>query len=545
MINAFYLMLAVILTFILAYRSYIRKIENIWQIDPERPTPAATRFDGVDFLPAKNWLVLFGHHFSSIAGAGPIIGPVIACYLWGWGPSLLWVVLGSIFLGCIHDFGSLIISVREEGITIGEIASRSISRKAKLILSVFTWLALILVIAVFAYLGAKTLVTQPEIVVPSLGIIPLAVLVGLGLYRFKWPATPVTAAGLVLLAGLIITGKSFPVKLPGDSQTAWIIVLFVYCFFASITPVNILLQPRDYLSSFLLFGGLLVGMTGIAVNQPVMPASNAFIRFDSPVGLLWPMMFITIACGANSGFHCLISSGTTSRQLPNERFAKRIGAGGMLMEGLLAAMVIVIVIGGFSMDAFHAHISGKTDPVTIYGTGFGNITRSFLGPWGMFFALTILNVFILTTLDSATRITRYISEELFRIKNRYLATLIVIVFSAFLALGKDSTNVPLWQKIWPAFGASNQLVAALALLVITSWLLSKDKPVRYALFPALFMLVTSLTALIFQLTAYWKHREYTLIVISLILVLSALVLAGEVIRAFRKKFRERGCRASA
>lgn len=519
--------------FIAAYIFYGRKITGLWQPDESRTTPAVSKYDGVDYVPAKHWLVLFGHHFASIAGAGPIIGPVIACCLWGWFPALLWVVFGSIFFGGIHDFGSLIISVREEGLTIGDIAAKSISRKAKLILSIFTFLALILVIAVFAYLGADTFVTQPEIVLPSLGIIPLAVLTGLALYRFKWNPVAVTVAGLAAMTALLVLGELFPVKIPGGGLNIWLIILLVYCFFASTTPVHILLQPRDYLSSFLLVGGILMAVGGILISHPTMNAP-AFIGNASAMGFLWPMMFITVACGANSGFHALIASGTTSKQLANEKDAKKIGFGAMLLEGFLATLVIILVVGGLTSEEFARHIAQKTSPVNIYGLGFGNITAPILGKWGTFIALTVLNVFILTTLDSATRITRYIAEELFAIRNRYLSTGLIVFFGGWLAIGRDSANNPLWQKIWPAFGASNQLVAALALLVISCWLLKKKKPTYYSLVPALFMLVTSLTALVFQIMTYARTGDYALITISVILIVSALYLAKEVFLTFRR-----------
>ena len=534
--NSLTIILITAVIFIVAYKIYGSFIENIWQVDPSRPTPAFSKQDGVDYVPAKNWLVLFGHHFSSIAGAGPIIGPVIACMLWGWLPALLWVVFGSIFLGGIHDFGSLIISVREEGMTIGDIASKSISHKAKLILSIFTWLALLLVIAVFAYLGASTFVTQPEVVLPSLGVIPVAILVGLALYKFHFNSIATTIAGLAAMTGLVVAGKFFPITLPGDGTTVWLVILLIYCFFASTAPVHILLQPRDYLSSFLLVGGILISIAGIVVSHPNMNAP-AFIGNASPIGFLWPMMFITVACGANSGFHSLIASGTTSKQLANERDAKKIGFGSMLLEGFLAVLVIVLVVGGFSATEFSAHIAAKTNPVNIYGFGFGNVTAPILSSWGTFIALTVLNIFILTTLDSATRITRYITEELFHLKNRYLTTVIVIVLGGWLAMGRDSANHPLWQKIWPAFGASNQLVAALALLVISCWLLNKNKPTRYALIPAGFMLATSLTALVFQICDYVKTKEYPLILISSVLIIAALFLTKEVWATFRKKLR--------
>lgn len=521
------------LLFVLGYGIYATKIEKFWNIDRNRPTPAVAKFDGIDFVPAKNWIVLFGHHFSSIAGAGPIIGPILACLFWGWLPALLWVVLGSIFLGGIHDFGSLMISIREGGATIGDVAARSISQKAKIILSVFTWLALILVIAVFAYLCADTFVTQPEIVLPSLGLIPLAIVVGLALYRFKLNSKATTTAGLVLMAALIVVGNIFPVRITGNAQAVWLVVLFVYCFFASTLPVNLLLQPRDYLSSFLLCGGIALGVGGILVSHPDMNAPP-LMGFDSSLGFLWPMMFITVACGANSGFHSLIASGTTSKQLATEGDAKKIGFGAMLLEGFLAVTVIVILIGGLSFSELNRHIANKTSPVNLYGLSYGNITAPLVGKWGGLFAITLLNAFILTTLDTATRITRYITQELFGIKNRYIATLIVVILGGWLAFGKDSAHRPLWQKIWPAFGASNQLVAALALLVITCWLLGKGKSTRYSLIPALFMLGTSLSALILQAREYIKGGEYLLAGIAAILVCSALYLAREVWLTFQR-----------
>ncbi|HQO57898.1 MAG TPA: carbon starvation protein A [Candidatus Omnitrophota bacterium] len=533
--NSVILLFISVVCFSLGYRFYAKKIASIWQIDVNRPTPATSQFDGVDYVPAKNWFVLFGHHFASIAGAGPIIGPVMAVMLWGWLPALLWIILGSIFIGGIHDFGALMLSIRENGTSIGDIASRVISKRARLIFSIFVWLALLLVIAVFAYLAGKTFVEQPKIVVPSLGLIPLAVLVGLGLYKLKWPPGIVTVCGLCILTWLLFWGERCPVILGDQGLSQWILLLLAYCFVASIVPVQILLQPRDYLSSYLLFGGLLLAVAGILVSHPVM-SSPAFVSTSSPLGLLWPMMFITVACGANSGFHSLIASGTTSKQLPNERHAKRIGFGGMLTEGFLAVIVVILITSGFSPEEFQSHVTAKIDPVNFYGLAFGHVTAPIAGEWGGFFALTVLNAFILTTLDSATRITRYITEELFGIKNRYLATLVVVIPAGILALGKDSAQNPLWQKIWPAFGASNQLVAALALLIISAWLLSKNRPTAYSLIPALFMLITSVTALIFQIIHYISHRDYALALISIILITAAVFLSSEVVLIFKKTY---------
>jgi len=377
-----------LVAFYLGYKFYGAKVSRLFDIDESRKTPAITKCDGIDYVPSKNWLVLFGHHFASIAGAGPIIGPAIAVCCWGWGPSILWIIIGSIFLGGIHDFGSLIISVREDGSTIGDIAKDSISYKAKVIFSLFILLALFLVIAVFAYFGADTFVKQPEVIIPSFGIIPISILVGLALYRFKLNPTITTIAGLVVLALLIVVGKYFPVELGNNAHFIWMAILFVYCFIASTLPVNVLLQPRDYLSSYLLFAGLALALLGIFIVHPNMNAPP-FVANKCSLGFLWPMMFITIACGANSGFHSIIASGTTSKQLANEKHAKLIGFGGMLLEGLLATIVVVLIVAGLSSSEFNLHVANKTSPVQMFGIGFGNMTKPILGQWGTFIALTI------------------------------------------------------------------------------------------------------------------------------------------------------------
>jgi len=504
--------------FFLAYRFYAKKLEKFWQIDPKRSTPAYSKFDSIDYIPARNWLVLFGHHFASIAGAGPIIGPVIAVMLWGWLPALLWVVLGTIFIGGVHDFGSLITSVREGGSTVADIAQHVISRRAKILFSLFVWLALILVIAVFAYLCADTFVKEPKIVIPSLGLIPVAMIVGYFLYTLRANSVLTTILGLVSLTGLILLGNILPIV---SNINIWILVLFVYCYFASVLPVNILLQPRDYLSSFLLFFGVGVGYLGLLLTHPFlsMPYYN---KWSATEGYLWPMLFVTVACGAVSGFHALIASGTTSKQIANERHARRIGYGGMVAEGIVAVLAIIATAILFKRGEDFGAVLKTTSPIRIFAKGFGFITSGILGNHGPFIAITILNAFILTTLDTATRISRYLSEELFKIKNRYLSTLLIIILSASLALSGK------WQKIWPVFGASNQLVAALALFVLSCWLLSKNRSAKFVVFPALFMLITALAALIFQGFRYFLNKEYLLSGLSLLLIVLAVFMVCEV-----------------
>jgi carbon starvation protein len=245
--------------FLWGYRFYGRRLELFWQVDAQRKTPAVSKYDGIDYVPARNCLVLFGHHFSSIAGAGPIIGPVIACIAWGWLPALLWIIFGAVFIGGLHDFGSLMCSLRQEGSSIADIAKETISYKAKLVFSIFVWLALILVIAVFTYLCADTFIKEPRIVLPSLGLIPVAILVGFLLYNRKANNTFVTICGLILLTALIFLGERLPISFGQGGLTIWVFVLLAYCFIASVTPVHILLQPRDYLSSVLLFAGVIFG----------------------------------------------------------------------------------------------------------------------------------------------------------------------------------------------------------------------------------------------------------------------------------------------
>jgi carbon starvation protein len=514
-----------IVLFFWAYLFYAKKLESLWHLDPKRATPAYSKFDSVDYIPAKNWLVLFGHHFASIAGAGPIIGPVIAVMLWGWFPALVWIILGTIFIGGVHDFGSLITSVREGGSSIADISEHVISRRAKLLFSLFVWLALILVIAVFAYLCADTFVKEPKIVLPSLGLIPVAMVVGYLLYNIRVNSILATIFGLVSLTGLLLLGNVLPLK---ASINLWISVLFIYCYFASVLPVNLLLQPRDYLSSFLLFFGVGVGYLGLVLSRPVI-TMPFYHKFVSSEGYLWPALFVTVACGAISGFHALIASGTSSKQIANERHARRIGYGGMVAEGLVAVLAIICVAILFNRHDDFGYILKKNGPIALFGRGFGNITQGILGNNGPFLAITILNAFILTTLDTATRISRYLTEELFKMKNRYLATLIIIVLSASLAFSGK------WNKIWPVFGASNQLVAALALFVLSCWLLSKGKTTKFTFLPACFMLVTTVAALFLQAIVYFKHKDITLFIISCLLIILAGFIIREVISTISRR----------
>jgi len=440
------------------------------------------------------------------------------------------VVLGTIFIGGIHDFCSLIISVRHKGTSIADIAEETVSKNAKIVFLSFVWLTLILIISVFVHICAKTLVVKPEIVLPSLGLIPVAIAVGILLYNFKFNQILATLFGLGALAFLIFLGNRFPITLPGNAIVIWSVILLVYSFIASITPVQLLLQPRDYLSAFLLFFGLLCGYLGIIITRPSIQYPF-FCGFNAKEGgLLWPVLFVTVACGAISGFHSLVASGTTSKQLASEKHAKRIGYGGMVAEGLLAALALLVIAVTFTSKAELSFVvNSSIGPVGAFGKAYGNVTKVILGPFAGLFAIMILNAFILTTLDTATRIGRYLTQELFKVKNKILATLVVIALAGWLGLSGE------WNQIWPVFGSANQLIAALTLIVISSWLLARKKTARYTILPTAFMLVTTITALILKIIEYTKSNNFILLAISIVLTCLAGFIFAEAIITIRRK----------
>jgi carbon starvation protein len=517
--NSVGLLILVLISFGLGYFIYLRLlIRKIFPLDYDRKTPAVEINDGLDYVPAKHWLILFGHHFASIAGAAPILGPVIAFSIWGWLPAILWIVLGSVFLGGVHDFSSLYISLRNKGVSVSEVGSSAISPRTKYLYSGFILLTLILIIAVFEYFCAKTFVNKPEIVLPSLGLIPIAIIVGFLIYRLNFNTLFATLLGLLGLGFLIYLGEYFPLTLPHtitNPLNFWIITLMFYCIFAAILPVNILLQPRDYLSSFLLFAGVGLGVLGIVFTHPTI-VSKGYIGFSGKLGPLFPMLFVTIACGAISGFHSLISSGTTSKQLPNERYAPRIGYGAMLMEGLLASIAL-IAVACLKPEVFKATLSSSS-PVACFGKGYGILVSPFLKGYGSAFAVLILNAFILTTLDTATRISRYVGTELFKFKGRIIPTLIPVILATLLALSGK------WMNLWTIFGASNQLIAGLALIVVTAWLVTRKRNSIYTLIPAVFMLVITIWALIYKLINFMRTKNITLSIISVILIVLAVAV---------------------
>lgn len=522
-----------IVLFFLAYRFYANRITRLVGIDPTRKTPAHAKYDGVDYVPAKHWTVLFGHHFSAIAGAGPVVGPLLAVAVWGWLPSLFWIVLGTIFIGGVHDFCSLVISVRHDGKSVADISKEIISTHTRIVFLLFVWTTLILVISVFVYLCAKTFVISPDIVVPSLGLIPVALLVGILMYNLKTNQILATILGLLFLTALISLGQRFPILIKGNAQAIWGVVLLIYCYVASVLPVQILLQPRDYLASFLLFFGIIFGYMGLLLTAPRV-LYPSYIGWHGSEGPLWPILFITIACGAISGFHSLIASGTSSKQLGNERDAKKIGYGAMVGEGLVAVMVVLLISTVFRDKEELGRLLKEGGPINVFGQAFGITTKGFLGIFGTSFAIIVLNSFILTTLDAATRIGRYLTEELFKVKNRYLSTLVVVAMSGWLGLSGE------WNEIWPVFGAANQLIAALALIVITGWFIIRRKPIWYTLIPTIIMLLTTIIALFLKVKEYILAGEVILLFVSSLLLIMAIFIVWEASRHLHRRGKDLG-----
>ncbi len=517
----------------LGYKIYGNFIEKkIVKPDSSRLTPAQELRDGIDYSPAKK-AMLFGHHFSSIAGAGPIIGPLLGVLYFGWLGALLWVAFGSIFLGAVHDYTSLMVSVQNKGRSIADISEKTLGMRTKIIFSIFIWLALALVIAIFAVVASQTLVSQPEIVIPTFGLVFIAIIFGWLIYKKNVPVPIATVFSLLILLALIYVGSLIPVELPTkifglSGQMFWFFILIIYSFFASSLPVWLLLQPRDYISTWILFFGLGLGYLGMIVSVPKVNAP-AFVSFSSKGGPLWPMLFVIIACGAISGFHSIVASGTTAKQLPNEASGKLIGFGGMVTEAVLAGLVIFIASSALLWDpsgaesAFGFHylmteVGGG--PIQAFATGYGKFVSALPGITvviGSFFGMVMLNAFVLTTLDTGTRLGRFIFSELLGRKkaifrNRWMASGFILVFAGILGATEG------YKAIWPIFGASNQLVAALALVVVTSYLVSIKRPKAFTLYPAIFMLVTTLAALFYQGFHFFKKSQYLLGITSVILI---------------------------
>jgi len=517
--NALFVVLAAAVLFLLAYRFYGKLIaQKVLGLDPGRITPAQEINDGIDYVPTRP-AVLFGHHFASIAGLGPIIGPAIAV-VWGWLPAILWVVFGTIFIGAVHDFAVLGISVRHRGRSIGDITHEVLGPRARLLFMLIILFAIVLAMGVFilvikdlfSYYGADVAArAHPEAVLPSLGLIVVATAIGYLIYKKNLPFGPTIAVGVILMFVLLFAGIYFPIFI--EFKQFWVFLLLGYAFLASVLPVWLMLQPRDFLSSFNLYAMLILLTLALFFANPgiAAPALNTAAMNNPGAHLpdLVPFLFITIACGAVSGFHCMVSSGTSSKQLRNEKDARIIGYGGMLTEGFLAVLVIIGCVAGYSAAQWGQLYSGWLGDAGIgikigaFVTGAANIAASLGIPpvvGSTFFAVTIV-AFALTTLDTGTRLTRYTLEELFRIMrlpafftNRYTASTVAVVMIGYFAL-MELGGKPAGLALWKLFGTSNQLLAGIALLVATVYFFKQKRPTWFTFLPMVFMLSITTWAL--------------------------------------------------
>ena len=535
------LLFACLFFYFIGYRFYAGRLDSeLIHPDAKRVTPALEQNDGVDYVPSKP-LVLFGHNFASIAGAGPVIGPIIAMHHFGWAITLVWILLGNVFIGAVHDYLTLMVSVRNRGSSIADIAESTMGYRAKAVFAIFLVLAMLLVIAVFGVVAAKTLIAQPEMVFPTFAIIPVSVILGWCIYKKNFNLTMVSWIAVLTVILNIYIGFELPLSLPEEGVMGfsplifWFIMLMIYAGIASILPVQILLQPRDYLSTYILFGSMALAILGLLWVGPELNTPAWRGAMSEGQGPVWPMLFVLVACGAVSGFHSLVAGGTTSKQLANEMQGKIISYGGMLTEGVVAVVTVLLVGGGLYWVAPQGGGIDMTQLgfretlqsggwILAFGNGFGNIVHQMLPFLSFTFASMIavlaLNTFVLTTLDTAVRITRFLVQEslgdkVFVFKNKYVVT-VTVVFAAYLIGATDG-----WQKIWPIFGATNQLIAAVALFVVATWLMAVKKPTQYVLYPAIFMVVTTIGALAWQ-----AYRFFTAPQPNVFLGLTAVVLIG-------------------
>jgi carbon starvation protein len=535
--NSVWLVIIGAILFLTAYTLYGGYLARQWGIDSKRPTPSHTKYDGVDYVPA-NSKVLLGHHFASIAGAGPIAGPIQAA-IFGWIPVYLWIVIGSIFVGGVHDFGSLVASIRHDGKSIGEIIEANVGKKGKILFNLFAWLTLVLIVAAFTDIVASSFAYNPEVqgfqagpaaATSSMLFMVLAVLFGFMVYRKGYGVAVSTVVGVILLFLAIWIGYKFPFL--ALSKSTWYVILLIYIFLASVLPVWLLLQPRDYLNSFMLYAMLLGGLLGIFILHPnlELAAFKGFtVTTKTGAQYLFPILFVTVACGAISGFHSLVSSGTSAKQIDKEEDAKLVGYGAMLIEGMLAIVALISI----------AYVSkAEGTPALIFANGVATFMNSFGIPleFGKVFVILAFTAFALTSLDTATRLGRYVFQEFFEtvggkgstLTNKYVATLITIVCSSLiLAYG--------YQKIWPIFGSANQLLAALALLAVTAWLTRIGKNRIVTLIPMIFMFCVTLSALIILTRNYFIAKNYILVVIAIVLFILAIVLLLEAINVIKNK----------
>ena len=546
--SAIFLLLVGLGAMAMGYFVYSKFIaEKIYQLDPDFKTPAHEFEDGIDYVPT-NRFVLWGHHFTSVAGAAPIVGPAIAV-IWGWAPAFLWVVLGTIFFAGIHDFGAIWASVRNRAKSVGALTGDVVGKRARSIFMIVIFLVLLMVNAVFAVVIAGLMMNFPSAVVPVWGAIIVALIIGQMIYRRILSLAVVSVIGVVALYALIGIGPSMPIQMPAEvggmsGNAVWILILFGYAAIASLLPVWMLLQPRDYINGLQLFIGLLILYGALVLLNPtlVAPAFNSDVPAGTPS--LIPLLFVTIACGAISGFHGLVSSGTTSKQLNKETDARFVGYFGAVGEGMLALAAILAATAGFATlgDWQAMYTAFGQGGVNAFVEGGAYIIHNGLGLPEVT-AATLLTVmaalFAGTTMDTGLRLQRYIFQEWGDIYNQQwmkkpaIATCLAVGSCLLLAFGAGGADGSGGLIIWPLFGTTNQLLAGLTLLVITVMLVRK-RPMWFTLAPLCFLLVMTILALLIQLRTFWNQGNMFLLVLDIVVLVAAIMVAMECASALKR-----------
>ncbi|MGJ7457323.1 carbon starvation CstA family protein [Halomonas sp. RA08-2] len=522
--------------------------EKIYRLDPDFKTPAHEYEDGVDFVPT-NRFVLWGHHFTSVAGAAPIVGPAIAV-IWGWLPAFLWVVFGTIFFAGIHDFGAIWASVRNKAKSVGALTGDVVGKRARSIFMIVIFLVLLMVNAVFAVVIAGLMMNFSSAVVPVWGAILVALVIGQLIYRRVLSLPMVSIIGVICLYALIGIGPSVPIQMPAEvagfsGNAVWILILFAYAAIASLLPVWVLLQPRDYINGLQLFIGLIILYGAIVLMNPtlVAPAFNTNVPAGTPS--LLPLLFVTIACGAISGFHGLVSSGTTSKQLNKETDARFVGYFGAVGEGMLALAAILAATAGFATfgDWEAMYSAFGQGGVNAFVEGGAFIIHNGIGlPEAT--AATLLTVmaalFAGTTMDTGLRLQRYIFQEWGEIyhqpwmKKPAIATFLAVASCLLLAFGAGGADGSGGLIIWPLFGTTNQLLAGLTLLVITVMLVRLRRPMWYTLAPLCFLLVMTIAALLIQLRTFYQQGNMFLLILDIVVLIAAIMVAMECASALKR-----------
>jgi carbon starvation protein len=535
--------------FALGYTFYSRFIgERVFRLSREFRTPAHEFEDGVDYVPTRRF-VLWGHHFTSVAGAAPIVGPAIAV-IWGWVPAFLWVVLGTIFFAGVHDAGALWASARNKAKSVGALTEDIVGARARSVFMIVIFLLLLMVNAVFATLIANLFVSVPSSVLSAWGVIGVALVIGFLIYRRRVPLLWPSVVGVVILYGLVFAGEFVPISLPSQVMGLgpagqWVLLLFAYAGIASVLPVWLLLQPRDYINGLQLFIALGIVFAAVLLANPtiVAPAFNPSVPAGTPP--LVPLLFVTIACGAISGFHGLVSSGTTSKQLDKETDVRQVGYLGAVGEGGLAIASIVACTAGFAtlvewQSFYSVFTAGGVDA---FVNGGARIVNQGLG-LSLAFSQTFLAVmailFAATTMDTGVRLQRYIVQEWGNIyglpflRGRVTATLLVLACCITLAFGAGGAAGSGGLAIWPLFGTTNQLLASLTLLVLSVFLLKLGRPVLYTLVPMAFLISMAILSLVVQLAGFWRDGRYFLVFLDLLILGASILVALEALAALNR-----------